>query len=271
MAADVALTMGTPDSGQPTDGVGPLELPEVLFTAAFLPIAAFSWVGILLAELGAFSGWRVLVGGLIVTTIAGAGTLRAHRRTGVKWAPVSYRTWLSLALIVGLSAGLFSRPGEYLIEGADASVYLAIGRNIERTGQIIHTDPLIDLVPQEIRPSFFPRDRQPPRLERRLPGGLRIGTDGRVTPGFFHLLPVWIAIATDAAGPYGPYYVNAILAVLSVVVIWLIGRRVWSPIAGAVAAVLLALNFGQIFHAGLPSSEMLAQFLLQSGIFFTVL
>ncbi len=265
------VMMGTSESGATTTPARPFELPELLFIAAFLPIAAFSWVGILLAELGAFSGWRVLVGGTVVSAIAVAAAMRDHLGSGARVVGVSRRTWISLVLVAGVSAGLFGRPGEYLIEGADASIYLAIGRNIERTGRIITADPLIEVMPEELRASFFPRDRRSPRLEGRLPGGLRIGPDDRVIPGFFHLLPVWIAITSAAAGPYAPYYLNVFLAVLGVGLAWLIGRRVWSPVAGGVAAVLLAFNFGQIFHAGLPSSEMLAQVLVLSGIFFTVL
>jgi len=249
----------------------PFEIPELAFTAIFIPIAVFSWVGILLAELGAFSGWRVLAAGALLSACATVLGVRDVRGSGAAVAPVSRSAWISLAVLVVVSAGMFSRPGEYLIEGADASVYLATGRNIVRTGGITTADPLVAAVPAETRRSFFRQDPLDPSRENRLPGGLRITSDGRVAPSFFHLLPVWIAIATSAAGPYGGYFVNVVLAVLSVMAVWLIGRRVWSPAAGNVAAVLLALNFAQIYYARLASSEVLAQFLLLSAIFFTVL
>lgn len=248
-----------------------MDLPEVLFSAVFVPVACFSWVGILLAEFGAFAGWRVAAGGTLLSVLAFAAAAREHLKCRVPLAPVSLRSWLSLVLVVALSAGLFSRPGEYLIEGADASVYVAIGRNIERTGGIISTDPMVDFVPPSLRGSFFPTDDRRPTVTNRLPGGLRTGPDGRVWPSFFHLLPVWLAIATAAGGPYAAYFVNAALALLGGVLVWLIGRRVWSPVAGLVAALLLVFNFGQIYHSQLPSSEMLAQFLLLSSVFFTVI
>jgi hypothetical protein len=248
-----------------------LELPEILFTAIFIPIAAFSWVGILLAEFGAFNGWRVLAGGSLLSLLAFSAARRDCAVAIAARAPVSRRAWIFLAIIVATAAALFSKPGEYVIEGADASVYLSIGRNIAKTGGISSTDPIVGLMPKELQPSFFaPNDRNPD-LDNRLPGGLRIGSDGGIHPDFFHLLPVWIAMADAVAGPYGGYFVNVVFAVLSVIVVWLIGRRVWSPAAGGVAAALLAVNFGQIYYARLASSEMLAQFLLLSGAFFTVL
>ena len=248
-----------------------LELPEILFTAVFIPIAAFSWVGILLAEFGAFTGWRILAGGSLVSLLALIAAGRDYAGAMASRTPVSRRAWILLAVIVVTAAALFSRPGENVIEGADGSVYLSIGRNIARTGGIPSEDPVVGLTPKELHPSFFAPTERHPNLENRLPGGLRIGGDGRIYPDFFHLLPVWIAIADVVIGPYGGYYVNVAFALGSIIVVWLIGRRVWSPAAGGVAAALLAVNFGEVYYARLASSEMLAQFFLLSGAFFTVL
>src|SRR5687768_18606339 len=118
-----------------------LERPEILFTALFIPIAAFSWVGILLAEFGAFSGWRVFAGGSLVSLLALIAASRDYAAAIATTAPVSRRAWILLAIIVATAATLFSRPGEYVIEGADASVYLSIGRNIAKTGGIPSADP----------------------------------------------------------------------------------------------------------------------------------
>lgn len=248
-----------------------VERPEVLFAAVFIPIAVFSWVGILLAESGAFTGRRVVAGGAVLTALALTVAWRDLRNAGVVVLPAPRGGWITLGMILALSAAFFSRPGEFIIEGADASVYVATGRHIERTGRINSADPLVTLMPQELRESFFMLGRPDRRHEALLPGGLPIAADGTVKPSFFHLLPVWIAIATAAIGTSGAYIVNVVLAALGVVAVYLIGRRLWSSSAGVVAAVLLAVNFGQIYYARLPSSEMLAQFLVLSGILFTAL
>lgn len=259
------------DEAQADGANSRLELTEILFTAIFIPIAVFSWVGILLAELGAFAGWRVAAGGALVSAIALGAAFRDLRASANRAAPLFPSRWLLLGLLLCGAAALFARPGEYLIEGVDGSVYVATGRHIERTGGITADDPMVALMPDELRSTFFVVGRQERQQEVRFPGGLPIGQDRKVHPSFFHLLPVWIAIATAAVGPLGGYFVNVVFALLGVVLVTLIGRRLWSPSAGFVAATLLAVNFGQIYHAGLPSSEMLAQFLGLSAIFFTLL
>ncbi len=127
----------------------PIEWPEVLFIAAFIPLAVFFWVGILLAGFGVFTGWRIAAAGGVLSAIALAAAWRDVRGAG-HIQRVSGATLLSVELLAALSATLLSRPGEYLIEGADASVYLAVGHNIGRTGGIIATDPAVSLMPQDL-------------------------------------------------------------------------------------------------------------------------
>lgn len=248
-----------------------LETPELLFIALFIPIAVFSWVGITLAELGAFSGPLVFAAGTIASLLGLLVAGRDYMSAGIVRASVPSRTWWFLLFLVTLSAALFSRPGEYVIEGADASVYLGTGQHIAQSGQIVSVDPAVALVPREQWPAFFTPDRVAEGIGNRLPGALRIANENKAVPSFFHLLPVWIAIATTAAGSHGGYYVNVVIAILSVLTVWLVGRRVWSCAAGPVAALLLALNFGQIYYARIATSEMLAQFLLLAAMLFTVL
>lgn len=255
-------------------GVGQLEhleFPELLFVAIFLPIASFSWVGILLAELNAFSGWRVGLGGGALSAAAIAWALRDLRSTRIQVAPIPRSRWLLIGALLIAGTALFAQPGEYLIEGSDASVYLATGRHINTTGGITYSDPLVSMMPTELRASFFAAGSPGQMHEALLPGGLPLGADDTVQPSFFHLFPVWVAIATVVAGPYGGYYVNVGFAVLGLATVVLIGRRLWAAPAGLVAGALLALNFGQILYARLPSSEILAQFFSLATIFFALL
>ena len=122
-----------------------------------------------------------------------------------------------------------------------------------------------------MREALLERERAWPHPLSRFSGGMRVAS-GRdvVVPDFFHLLPVWLAVFLGIAGPYGAYYANPVFGVLAVLTVWLIGRRAWSAAAGSVAAVLLAVNFGQVCAARTASSEMLAEWLLLSGIFFTL-
>jgi hypothetical protein len=128
----------------------PLALPfsglERAFTRLFIPIAAVSWVGILLAEVGVFTLGRVLAAAGLLTVAAwkmAAGEWRAEPARRTPSAPGSH-LWLGLALAA--AAALYSQPGEYLIEGADASVYLAVGHSIDRTGAIASADPVLPML-----------------------------------------------------------------------------------------------------------------------------
>jgi hypothetical protein len=265
-------TNGAPASPAPgPDRPDSIERPELVFAAMFIPIAAFSWCGIALAGAGAFTGWRAFTGGAVISAIALAAAAREYRASRVSAAPVSRRSLMILALTLLTATALFAQPGEYSIEGADASIYLATGRNIVATGGIASEDPVVGLMPRALHGSFFAATALHPNLQNRLPGGVRIGDDGRIHPDFFHLLPAWIAMATAAAGPYGGYFVNVAFGVLGVFAVWLIGRRLWSRAAGGVAAALLAVNFGQIYYARLPASEIMAQFFLLSAAYFTIL
>ncbi len=105
----------------------------------------------------------------------------------------------------------------------------------------------------------------------RFPGGIQVpeGSD-RLVPLFHHLLPAWIATASSLAGPRAGYFVSGFFGVLGVFALWLVGRRAWSPVAGGVAAALLAVSCGQILYARLAFSELPAQFLMLAGVFFTL-
>ncbi len=255
---------GLPDQ---TRSFAPL---EAAFTLLFILVAAVSWVGTLLAEAGAFTPGRVLAGAGVLAAAAWAGIARELRADRSGEATRSARTPIWLAIALAAAAALYAQPGEYLIEGSDASVYLAIGQSLNRTGGLVSPDPVLQLLPAGTRNALLARDRSWPYLSNRFPGGIQVGAGDLVVPNFFHLLPVWIAVFVGVFGSHGGYYVNAVFGVLAVLATWLVGRRAWSAGAGSMAAVLLAVNFGQVWYARTASSEMLAQWFLLAGIFFTL-
>jgi len=249
----------------------PLTGPERLFVRAFIPIAAVSWTGIALAEVSAFTPARVLA--LAGPLTLGAWWLSARDLVGARVGDALRRAaHLGLGAALLLGALLFARPGEYLIEGADASVYLAIGRSIERTGGLAPPDRLVTGPSPATRDALLAADTAWPHALSRFPGGIHVGPNQpRLTFEFFHLLPVWIAAFAALAGPRGAYFVNVAFALLAVWTTWLIGRRAWSAGAGTIAAVLLASSFGEIWYARIAASEMLAQWLLLAAALFTLL
>lgn len=247
-------------------------MPEWLFAVGFVVFAAVAWSALLLAEFGAFSLTRVLWAASIV---AGAAFVWAWGELRARFASrgaVSTLSWVSLALTLIAATFLYLRPSECLIEGRDGSVYVAIGRTIAQTGGIVSTDPLLNVVPAATVEPLLARDPLWPHLLNRFPGGIQMRNgDPHLSPNFFHLLPALAATGFAILGPRGTYGVNAVFGVLAVFALWLVGRRVWSPVAGVVAASLLAVSFGEVVYARLAVSEILAQFLLLAGLCFTLL
>jgi hypothetical protein len=244
---------------------------EAIFTLLFILVAAVSWAALLLAEFGAFSGRRVLLCAAIIAATVGFAGRRDLKSAFATGAAVTPWVWISLAVTLACSAILVSRPGECLIDGRDASVYVAIGRTIEHTGGIVSSDPLRGIVGADALVPLLARDLLWPHELTRFPGGIQApeGND-RLVPLFHPLLPAWIATVSSLTGPRGGYFVNAIFGLLGVFALWLVGRRAWSPIAGGVAAALLAINGGQILYSRLALSEVPAQYLMLAGVFFTL-
>jgi hypothetical protein len=249
--------------GAPTGGA---TLPELALLTVVVGVSAVSWSAIVLAELGLFTGPRLLgcaalvAGGVAVAARRDISSVVASRTTTSAWA------WASLVLAIGLAASLYARPGECLLDGRDASVYVAIGRTIERTGGVVADDPLVAAVPPGLRDALLARDPILPDHLARFPGGILVSPGGtRLLPLFNHLLPAWFAALSALGVPGDGYAVNVVFGVLAVFAVWVVGRRAWSPAAGAVAALLLSVSYGQVVYSRLAFSEVLAQFLLIAG------
>lgn len=247
---------------------------ERVFLRLFIPFAAISWAAMALAEFGLFSAWRV---GLVAAPLAAAGWWLDRREgtsTGSSRMPRHLalgREHCGLILAIVLAGWFMGRPGEYVIEGADASLYIATGRALHQSGGLRPIDRVADAVPPAARNALLGPAPSVGEMIPRFSGGFDIARDDRtLIPAFFHLLPSWIAILEAVSPGQGGYYVNVVFGLLSVLTAWLIGRRVWSPGAATIAALLLATNVGHVWFARLPSSEMLAQWLLLAAIFFIV-
>src|SRR5262249_53120948 len=120
-------------------------------TRAFLTwtaaLAATSWAGISLAELGRFSGWVSLGVGLI------AAALIAHGLSGPSaWRPAKSR--IAPAAAIAATITLIPTIDTTLLS-QDASVHLAAGHWLARTGSFAIPDPLLDGLPEKTRLELF--------------------------------------------------------------------------------------------------------------------
>jgi hypothetical protein len=254
-----------------SSGRDPLILDPIerLFTAVLAGAAVISWVGLTLAGFGWFSQSSVICAALLPASGIGVAIWHALGDRTARGRPVEWVIAIALAVA---AAWLFFPAGEYVFEGSDASVYIATGRRIAATGGATFRDPLLDRIPEDAWPRLFRRDTMWPPLLDRFPGGMQIAA-GRnlIQPNFFHLLPVWMAVADVTLGFRAAFLVPGLFVLLGSCAAWLLGRRALSTVAATVGVILLLANFGQIWLARTQVSESLMQALFLGGLFLLVL
>ena len=260
-------------------------LIERLLAAIALGLALVGWLAFSLAEIGLFSlrllgsGWGALLLVLVVT---------AHRRrllsrplavkgpAGARSAPlpflhISLPDWVEYAVLgvwLVVATWLFFRPHQYFLGGADAGVYVNTAAYIAEEGQIlIEDETLADLDPA-LYPAFL---RQRPTGEGTryylFPGfNLSDNEPGIIIPEFFHLHPVWQAVAYALGGLGAALLLPGLWALLGSLSVYLVARQVAGWPVALLALVGLSLNGLQVWFARYPVTETLTQYLLWTGL-----
>ena len=245
-----------------------LNAVTAIFLSLLVGVLGLGWVATVATELGLFHA-EVIVGlGLI---IGAAGAWRAKRHgLKIQLAPMPH---LEAAFLVGLCAVmviLYFRPHEFIFGGADAGVYVNLGATISRSGGLILENPDLAALPADDYAMFF--RAQPPNQQPRyyqLPG-FYIADDnaGRITPQFYPLHPVWLAIAYGLRGLAGSLYLTPLWGLLGVLAVYFAVREAFGRARlAALTASLLAITSTQIWFARYPTAETLTLFLLFAGLY----
>ena len=164
---------------------------------------------------------------------------------------------------------LFFWPAEYVIGGADASVYLHLGAIWSRTGSFTFTEPLL----ADVSPALFPglmREMRPgqPMQYLRFPGFyINAGEPSRIVPQFYPLHPTWLTLAYGLFGLSGSLYVTPLWAMLGVWAVYLAFKHLCGAKAGLIGAFLLMITPLQIYFARYPTAESLTQYLTWAALF----
>lgn len=254
-----------PPAGEPAG----LDGADAAFAGLVAVIGVWSWVGIALVEAGRFHLTWLLLLAAPASAAAAAVTWR-RLRAGARSAGTG-RTLAALVVVAALAAWLGARPGEFLVDGSDGSVYLNIGRSIARHHALTYAEPILDLLPPAQWEAVLQRERYPPRIFNLFPGGIQVypGVNA-VEPNFFHLLPVWVAIADLIGGPHAAYYVSPASSVVAIVAFWLLARGFTSALPATLVSLLLLANYAQIWFARMPTTEVMTQAFTLSGLYFAV-
>ncbi len=241
--------------------------PEDIFIAIVVMLVLISWLGLLLAELGLFS-LAALTGTLLVVALGLIVWLRWRQVTFRPPTTLRLDRFDAMALFVALFiALLYARPSEWIGGGDDPAVYVSIGVNIARTGSIlIHDQTLDDIDPEQMQVLFYIPGASHGHEGILFPGIYVQNRDrGMLVPQFFHVFPVWIAILYSIGGIGLAMFATPLFGWLSVITIYLIGRRLIHPGAGVLAMTLLGLNISQLWFSRVPFADVVLQFCLLGG------
>ena len=234
-----------------------------------LRVSIVAWLSLVLAEFGWFNGW-FLVPALGVAAIGALGDAVRAGRAAARRGRLTSLSALGFGALLFLSGVLFFPPFEAVVAGGDATVYIGFGRQIAETGRLEFDDELVRQLPSDVRSELF-RNRSPGDATgayARFPGGFQIPDieAPTVTAGFSPLFPVLTALFYDLSSVHGAFYVAPVFAVLSVGALLLVAAHFvgWRYAWLAVALTVVAMP--QIWFARLPVPEMVAQWLVLSGL-----
>jgi hypothetical protein len=240
---------------------------EEVFAALLAAVIATSWAGLVLAELGVFSLGRLSA--ILVAIGLALAVWASHKRIALR--PLRGfrvdRYDVGAAVLAVLVAVLYARPGEHVVGGWDPGVYVNTGVSIARTGGIVITDSALGGVDQEDwAPLLYGEGNPPLHYGVRMPGFVvRDVESAAVLPQFFHVLPVWVAVLYEIGGTHLALLATPLFGWLSVVALYLLGRRLIHPGAGLLAMGLLAINISQVWFARNAFADIIVQFWLLSG------
>jgi hypothetical protein len=231
--------------------------PEIL-----LGLCLWSWVGLLLAELGVFSPLRVgaiLIGFSLVLALA--ARRGGHTAGGPGWR--SPLAGLAIAIVAGR---LYSPPYETIVMASDASIYFSTGVHLGREGSISVPDPLLGELGFAARAALLPLGRTVGWT--RIPGGLlvRSGDTEVMWPTYFHLLPVWIATFDRLGGLEAGGLVGTMFAVLALWAIFLFAHETLGLVPAIVTTALVLTNAAELFYARFLMPEVLTQLFVWGGL-----
>jgi hypothetical protein len=242
----------------------PLPLSETLFLQVLISVLLSSLFGLALAVSGFFSLVNLAIL-LAWYSIALAMIFRPSFRIRLPDRPKLNRGAAAMIIIVVVAGFLFIQPFEYIIGGWDPGVYMNTGINIAKTGSIIIHDDFLRSLSSEDQKVFSHKRND---LVQKYPGFPIVDSEnGTILPYFYHLYPVWIAVFYSLFGVRSALLANAVFGLMAVFAVYLVGKTLFHRDVGIIAALLLALNIAQIWQARFPTTEILTQFLIFSGVY----
>ncbi len=234
---------------------------------------AFSWMGTVLAVLGIFRWWSLILLslGLIVWVLGQKydGILHSSIVADLRHTP-----WPVLILLLLLLIGcgwLFARPAESFFVFNDAAVYTIGAVVLARTGSLfVNPDSFWYPTGAFLRQFFFTDHFG---LLSRHYGPFYQWTPWNSTLeiGFLPLPKVWMSILVWLFGPEHATWVTPFLGLVSLAVFYCLVNQLMGWKVGLSATLLLGVSLPQIWFARYPISEIYTQCFFLGGLYLLVL
>jgi hypothetical protein len=219
-----------------------------------------SLVALPLAEIGQFRMWLL---DLIIVAVAVAARLLFGNTHRPVFLGATRREVLVVGALVIIAAGFFFRPFEFKVADGDPGYYYNHGYILATTRNINPYDKAEPAMSEQERKTFFLNG-----ISQFLSLHLRSVATGKMQPQLYHMLPVWIGLFIALFGSTGGLYVVPLFALLSILLVFALVRRMTGLAGAAIAAGLMVFFFPELYFARIPVSEVLAQFFLLAAILF---
>ncbi|MEN9644625.1 MAG: hypothetical protein RL238_1294 [Actinomycetota bacterium] len=234
---------------------------DVLDAAALgttLVVALAGGVALLAANLGVHSV-PVVLGGVVLLLAVGA-LLARGRMAGVRISRPSQGWWMVLPALAIAAVLVF--PGfRYAAGDKDPGIYVLHAQAISDSGEL-----RIEKSALQLAGVFTQDDTTGTQWRGFEPAPGR----SSIIPSFYHLWPSLLATAFDVVGFRALSVAVPLLAMLGVLLIFTLARRLVPSWVAGVSALLLATNMMQVWQARYPSTEVLAQVLFVGSLFAVV-
>lgn len=251
---------------------------EKVFATFTLGSIITGWLAFVLTELGLFSLplWLGILLGFHLLWLMWVWWTRGMPQIGtgiLSGRTLSPRFVLEYGLLFlwGLVAlFLFARPHEMVYGAADAGVYVNLSAHIAQTGSLLIEDEILGGLDPALYPAFLRTMTNAGERVYFWSSGLIVPDEsGRILPPFYHLFPVWQAVAYAVLGVGGALLMTGFWMWWASTAVYLTLRRLlpeeqwWLAYAGLIGLTLCAL---QVWFARYPTTEALTQFLFWAGL-----
>jgi hypothetical protein len=218
-----------------------LGLGRALMVALAATVVTVSAVGLYCLDRQAFERSNLL-GGLLVALLGWTllvAWLRARwpARATLGWDRTQQLGLIGVLAVLVIGTGIRLDPSPYLHGGQDQGIYVNVGHHIARTGRLRPIDHVmageIAGVPQQA--ILDSHELLEPPADTPLAGvregrwiaGIHVqdASAGRLVPAFFHLLPVWFALAELEFGFARSTWPLVLFASLSLLAAFALGNR----------------------------------------------